>query len=241
MRIYKNIHLAEDIDGFLTNREGQLLYSLAHACPPLSQAVEIGSWKGKSTIWLAQGFIDNGKPGCIYAIDPHTGSSEHQLNNASVWTFDQFKENIKKSNVGAIIKPIVKTSSAAVNETPAAINLLFIDGAHEYEFVNEDYALYAPRLVEGGFIAFHDTPWPGVQKVISHVFTTDGFKNVFFTDSLMIATKCAHLGKKDTLKNKWMLSLNESFQQACRSQQPKILRKMWKDGIKLLRFIVYHL
>jgi len=93
MKIYKNICLAQDVDGFLTDREGQMLYSLARACQGRGVVVEIGSWKGKSTIWLASGIKDNARKTLLFAIDPHTGSPEHQV-FVKVCTFDQFKHNI---------------------------------------------------------------------------------------------------------------------------------------------------
>jgi predicted O-methyltransferase YrrM len=65
----------DNIDGWLFEREGELLYDLAKNCTGKGVIVEIGSWKGKSTIWLGKG-SKRGKKVLIYAIDPHTGSPE---------------------------------------------------------------------------------------------------------------------------------------------------------------------
>jgi hypothetical protein len=57
--------------------------------------VEIGSWKGRSTICIAIG-SKAGKKNKCYAIDPHTGSSEHKIKGKDIWTFDEFKKEYKR-------------------------------------------------------------------------------------------------------------------------------------------------
>ncbi len=239
MRIHKNILLAQDIDGFLTNREGQLLYSAAAACQGKGVIVEIGSWKGKSTIWLAQGVKDSKQKTLIYAIDPHTGSPEHQKDNTKVWTFDIFQKNINNAGVAGIIHPIIKTSADAIEHIKNPIELLFIDGAHEYESVLEDYTLYRPLVIDGGFIAFHDTPWPGVEQLMKEILRRDSFKNVYFTDTLLIGQKIQRAGFTDKIKARIMLWLNCQFQNACRSSAPKWTRTLWKNAVKFLRDVTY--
>jgi len=101
------------IHGWLTDREGEFLYKIAKKCSGQGVIVEIGSWKGKSTIWLGKGSIA-GNNVKVYAIDPHTGSSEHKKSGKGVWTFEKFKENIKDAGVNDVIISIVETSEKAV-------------------------------------------------------------------------------------------------------------------------------
>ena len=129
-------------------------------------AVEIGSWKGKSTIWLAAG-SKKGNRAMIYAVDTFTGSSEHQKPGKIIWNFDEFKLNIKKAGVDDIIRPIVNTSKKAAEEWKLPIKFLFIDGAHEYEFVEKDFSLWSPYVVDGGIIAFHDTT-PDLKAILKN-------------------------------------------------------------------------
>ena len=68
--------LTAGIEGWLTDDEGELLFKLARACAGRGGIVEIGSWKGKSTIWLGRGSMA-GNRAKVWAIDPHTGSDEH--------------------------------------------------------------------------------------------------------------------------------------------------------------------
>jgi predicted O-methyltransferase YrrM len=132
------------IDGWLSKKEGRLLYKLAKNCTGRGAIVEIGSWKGKSTIWLAHGVKSKNNNTKVYAIDPHTGSSEHKVAQKRVWTFLEFKENIKRANVDDVVVPLVKTSEAAANDFSEPVELIFIDGAHEYEFVKQDFNLWFP-------------------------------------------------------------------------------------------------
>ena len=149
---------------------------------------EIGSWKGKSTIWLAYG-SKQGKNVRIYAIDPHTGSSSHREKYGSIWTFDEFQKNIRDAGVDDIITSLVKTSEEAARSHTQPVELIFIDGAHTYELVKMDFDLWFPKVIEGGIMAFHDTAYPwgvspnpastGPQRVVDKfVYGSRHFRNI---------------------------------------------------------------
>lgn len=110
-------------EGFLSKPEGMLLYRLARECNGKGEIVEIGSWKGRSTIWLAQGSRD-GKGKNIVAIDPHVSYEEMPEGNS----FEEFNENLKKAGVKDIVKPLVKTSEAAAKNFNEKVSLVFVDG-----------------------------------------------------------------------------------------------------------------
>src|SRR5450756_904266 len=132
--------MARGIDGWLFEAETVLLYELARQADPKGVIVEIGSWKGKSTVCMAKG-AEAGKSAKIYAIDPHIGSEEHHVDGKKVWTFDQFKANIARMGVADRITPIVKTSVAAAKDFDQPVSLIFIDGAHDFDSVKEDLSL----------------------------------------------------------------------------------------------------
>jgi predicted O-methyltransferase YrrM len=200
--------IAGKIGGWLTDKEGELLFNLAKECKGNGVIVEIGSWKGKSTIWLGKG-SHQGKKVKIYAIDPHTGSSEHRKDVATVWTFDEFRENMKNAQVADVVEPILKTSAKAAEDFNKPIEFIFIDGAHEYEFVKLDFDLWFPKVINNGVIAFHDTTfWPGPRKVISEmVCKSKYFKNISFVDSIAFAQKVEHTTWSDRIRNRSMLLL----------------------------------
>src|SRR6266516_2965864 len=94
--------MADAAGGWMNDAEGLLLYQLARKCSGKGVIVEIGLWKGRSTIWLGHGLRD----GCwvkIYVVDSHTGSLEHYRDANCVWTFDEFQQNIRDAGVDDVV------------------------------------------------------------------------------------------------------------------------------------------
>ncbi|MAZ48616.1 MAG: hypothetical protein CME65_08630 [Halobacteriovoraceae bacterium] len=148
------------IEGWLSDEVAELLIKFARNS---SVIVEVGSWKGKSTINMA---LANSKAK-IYAIDPFTGSQEHQhLADHDIDTFKAFLKNCRDFNVDGQITPLRMNSDEAVSQIEEEIDLLFIDGSHEYPDVKADFENLFPKLKSGGVIAFHDSKWSGVKKVL---------------------------------------------------------------------------
>ncbi|GAH71940.1 unnamed protein product [marine sediment metagenome] len=170
--------MVERVDGWLSDKEGVLLYNLARSCKGRGVIVEIGSWHGKSTIWLGKG-SQAGSQLKVYAIDPHIGVFEHRKIYGEAGTFPGFMRNIKKAKVDDVVIPIVKTSEEAARNFTEPVELVFIDGVHEYKFVSLDFELWFPKLVSGGIIAFHDAiGFPGPRRVVTenlHRFTDIGY------------------------------------------------------------------
>jgi MMP 1-O-methyltransferase len=156
--------LAKEVGGWFSLEEGIAFHNHAKKVTGKGVIVEIGSWQGKSTIFLAKG-SEAGKKMPVYAIDPHIGSEEHQK-DGSVWTFDIFKKNMEAFNVDSLVRPIVKMSWEAAKDFNEKIEFLFIDGAHDYESVKKDIQDWFPRLVVGGTVSFHDSDWPGVMDAM---------------------------------------------------------------------------
>ena len=155
------------IEGWLIPQEGKLLETLAQENKN-GNIVEIGSWKGRSTVRLAQGNMD-GKKNLVFAIDPHTGSPEHKIDGKDVDTYPEFINNIKNAGVEKYVVPIVKTSEEAALTFNAPVGLIFIDGAHEYESVKMDFDMWYDKIIKHGIIAFHDNNWPGVSKLLEQI------------------------------------------------------------------------
>ena len=170
--------LVKDIDpqvGIL-DREGALLYNLARKLPPGGCIVEIGSWKGRSTIWLGQGALESGN--IVYAIDPHTGTSSHELTGEED-TFEAFISNIKRAGLDKVVRPLRMTSKEACRGklVKEKINMVFIDGEHQYEDVVIDYYYWGHYLPEDSIVAFHDTigyigPRTVVEATIFDVYSS---------------------------------------------------------------------
>ena len=65
---------AAAVDGWLNETQGEALFDAAARCSGRGAIVEIGSWKGRSTIWLAHGARVAGQR--VFAVDPHVNSRE---------------------------------------------------------------------------------------------------------------------------------------------------------------------
>jgi len=171
--------IASRIEGWLADDEGKFLYYAAWNCTGNGVIVEIGSWKGKFTFFIGKGSESAGKIK-IYAIDPHIEE-----------TYEEFKRNIKNAELNDIVITVVKTSEEAAKDFTDAVEFIFIDGAHEYEKVKQDFELWFPKLIDGGIIAFHATvAWPGPKKVVKkYIYKSRYFKNIGLVDSITFTQK----------------------------------------------------
>jgi len=197
---------AEAVEGWLNPAEGRSLYKLAKECTGRGVIVEIGSWKGKSTIWLGNGSKAGSRPK-IHAIDPHTGSPQHRAALGEVWTFDEFKQNIKKAGIEDIVVPHVDFAESVAKTFDEPVEFIFIDGLHEYEGVKADFDSWYPKVINGGRMAFHDsTCWDGVLEVIKEgLFKSRHFRHIRFASSLTYGEKVAQNTFWERVGNRIML------------------------------------
>ena len=142
--------MAAEIEGWLSDAQGRALFEAAAATDGRGAVVEIGSWKGRSTTWLAAGARLAGTR--VYAIDCHTGSREDPTAN----TWPDFISNISRAGVADVVEPLRMSSSDAARVVTGPVELLFIDGDHSYSGVQRDAEVWLPRLAEGGIVMFHD-------------------------------------------------------------------------------------
>lgn len=177
-------------DNSVSKEEEKLLRALAKKCTGKGVIVEIGSWKGKSTIQLGKGSKAGNKVR-VYAVDPHTGSFEHKAAYGKISTVEEFKKNIKNAKVDDVITPIVKTSDDASKDFDRPVELVFIDGCHDYESVKQDFELWFPKVISKGTVALHDTlRWPGPKRVAKEkILNSKKFKNITAVDSIIFAEK----------------------------------------------------
>ncbi len=217
--------LAGTIEGWLSEPEGRLLYELARNCTGRGVIVEIGSWKGRSTIWLASG-SKAGSAVPVHAIDPHTGSPEHRPGGARVATFEEFRANVARAGVDDLVVPMVQPSLEAAVAFTLPVELVFIDGDHAYEAVLADFHAWFPKVVDGGVIAFHDTiGWEGPERVAEeHLYRSSRFRGVRLCGSIAYGIKTAHATAAQQARNRYALGLKRAVQTARRLPMPRALR-----------------
>ncbi|MBF0208085.1 MAG: class I SAM-dependent methyltransferase [Oligoflexia bacterium] len=173
------------LSGWLSIHEGIFLYWAAQMIRNIQGTiVEIGSFQGKSTIFLAKSNQE------VHAIDPHEGKLD--LGTKMSPTLAAFKKNIADFNVASSIILIQKKSSDAVKEWKGGIKLLFIDGLHDDINAQFDYENWTPFLVDGGVVAMHDAfcGWEGAQKVaLEQIILNDEYYEVGVVGSIVYGIK----------------------------------------------------
>lgn len=182
--------LIADVPGWLSDEEGEALYELARGCTGQGVIVEIGSWKGKSTICLGLGSrAGNGVR--IFAVDPHAD-----------YRHGEFRANVERAGIADLVTPVKGLSQEVVGGFDEPIELLFVDGSHEEDDVRADFEQWVPKVVEGGTVAFHDTTWhPGVRRVVAEkIYGSRQFEEVrFVIGSTTVARKVAENTLRDRL------------------------------------------
>ena len=185
----------------MTEAEGLSLYNTAKQVKAGNAIVEIGSWKGKSTVCLGSGSRDGNRVK-VFAIDPHTGSSEfHKFGKLD--TFEEFKQNINKAGVAEFIEPIKDISENVAKGFNQPVGFTFIDGFHQYSSVKLDFQLWFPKVLNGGILAFHDS-WhfigPNLATAIP-LLTSSKIKNPRLVDTITYFEKTEKNSLFDRFRN----------------------------------------
>ena len=158
-------HFKQDDMGSFPERG--FLFQLACDAPAGAQVVEVGSWMGASTCFLAAGLKGEGAK--VHAVDNFQGLStcgedaawynRHFRRLGANSTLEIFRANFAGLGLSARAEPVVNDSIAAARAMAAlhgTIDLIFIDGDHSYEACKADIAVWAPFARRGGVMAFHD-------------------------------------------------------------------------------------
>lgn len=142
--------------GFLTEREARFLMLVAACAPTSGPILEIGSFKGRSTVALAFVAKHYGL-GPVIAVDPHTSPSKTDPNlRGKTSSFDEFLDNIGRAGVSDIVQPQRMFSRDYAPNAPRGLRILWVDGDHTLQGVREDVTLFKPLLHPGAFIVMHD-------------------------------------------------------------------------------------
>lgn len=156
----------ESVKGFLHREEGARLYTLADSAATQGPCLEVGSYCGKSTVYLGAACQRRGQ--VLYALDHHRGSEEHQLGeeyhdpelfDAEVGRMDSlraFRATLARARLEDCVIALVATSALAGRCWSTPLSLVFIDGGHSREAALTDYRTWAPHILPGGILAIHD-------------------------------------------------------------------------------------
>lgn len=152
--------------GFMPEAEGLLLHRWARNRLPHGVVVEVGTYCGKSAIYLGAAAREVG--GIVVTVDHHRGSEENQagwehhdatLVDAASGLMDTLpvaRRTLERAGLEDVVVPIVGRSRtvSALWRTP--LSMLFVDGGHAEEHAHADYCGWAPWIVPGGALVIHD-------------------------------------------------------------------------------------
>jgi hypothetical protein len=227
--------------GFLTEREARFL-ALVAACAPAEGAIlEIGSFKGKSTVGLASIAARYGL-GKVVAVDPHTAPSVTDPDlegEASSW--DDFRATLRTAGVEAAVEVHRAFSRDLARDWNRKLRFLWIDGDHTYQGAKEDIDLFRRHLAGGAIVALHDvlSAFEGPIRVfVEELLASDDFGPVGLCGSIGWAQYRPKRGQE------WRAPRTALRRRAARlipfvqgGRQPRGLAKL---RYKLLRALVPH-
>jgi predicted O-methyltransferase YrrM len=154
------------IKGFLDEYEADSLYNLALSVARKAPCLEIGSYCGKSAVYIGSACKENGA--VLFSIDHHCGSEEQQpgeeyfdpelIDQATgkIDTLRFFRQTIADFDLESTVIPIIGRSAIIGRAWKTPLGLIFIDGSHALETVLSDYNIWAKHLITDGYLVFHD-------------------------------------------------------------------------------------
>jgi len=158
--------LVDGIKGFLDPKEGRGLYDIALKASRSGPCLEIGSYCGKSAVYLGSACRENGA--VLFSIDHHRGSEEQQPGEAyfdaalydfstfSMDTFPLFRRTLALAGLEETVVPIVSRSDIVARHWATPLSLVLIDGGHAFETARRDYDCWADYILPGGYLLIHD-------------------------------------------------------------------------------------
>ena len=193
------------VKGFLDHDEGICLYNHALSSSKKGPILEIGSYCGKSTIYLATAAKEYNCS--VYSVDHHTGSEENQVGweyhdielfdeeTGKINSFPEFMRNLRKANLLDTVIPIVSDSSLVSRDWKIPLSMVFIDGGHTMEAAFNDFNNWKDKIIKGGILAIHDVfpnPDDGGRppfEIYRKALSENNFKEVEAVKSLRILEK----------------------------------------------------
>ncbi len=222
------------VDGWLSSDEGNLLAE--HAKEKI--CLEIGSYKGKSTLYIAQ------TAKFLVSVDTfranETGQAQDQLNS----TYNEFAANL--SGYENVVPVIGRSDFVYLAFKDDYFDFLFVDGMHDYNSVKSDVINYLPKLKKDSVVVFHDysDAWPGVQRCVDELFGQPD--EIVGSAALVKMTKNRHREILDSLQQSETISLetlpifyiNMDMAVGRKARITASLQEFGHEGVRRLGYVV---
>ena len=170
-------HFYQNVEGWF-NYPDMFSYAVRTA-PAEGHFVEIGTWKGQSSAFLAVEIINSGKKIQLDCIDSFKGSAiepgqMYDVDNQENRLYDVFVNNMKP--VEGRYTPIISDSAdAATLYADESLDFVFIDASHDFESIKRDITAWFPKVRVGGLFAGHDyaQPYPGIVRAVNGLLKSE--------------------------------------------------------------------
>ena len=161
-----NIKLIDRTKGFLDKEEGLRLYQIGLEAATIGPCLEIGSYCGKSTLYLGAACQKNNST--LFAVDHHSGSEEQQpgegyfdpetydIRQRRMDTYPLFHKALIDGGLEDTVVPILAKSEVAARQWATPLSLVFIDGGHSFAAAYTDYNSWIGHIMPGGYLLIHD-------------------------------------------------------------------------------------
>ncbi|MFP5255510.1 MAG: class I SAM-dependent methyltransferase [Acidimicrobiia bacterium] len=174
---------AEAARGFMPPAEGDALYEAALGVAVRGPLLEVGTYCGKSSVWIGAAARDLGR--VLFTVDHHRGSEENQpgwewhepdLVDPAVGKMDTlpvFRRTIHDAGLEGTVVAVVGDSPTVASAWATPLAFLFVDGGHGAEPARLDYEGWTPHVVPGGTLCIHDVfadPADGGQAPHDHIY-----------------------------------------------------------------------
>jgi predicted O-methyltransferase YrrM len=198
---------AEAARGFMPPDEGLALHDAAASVPVDGPWLEVGSYCGKSAVYLGAAARSRGT--VLFALDHHRGSEENQpgwewhepdLVDPAVGRIDtlpHFRRTVHDAGLEGTVVAVVGDSPVVAARWATPLAFLFIDGGHGSEPAHRDYEGWTPHVVAGGYLAIHDVfpdPADGGRppyEIYCRALDSGRFREVSATGSLRVLERVA--------------------------------------------------
>ena len=195
------LEVARAAKGFMPDDEGLALHDAGATAAPVGPLLEIGSYCGKSAVYLGAAARAGGP--VLYSVDHHHGSEENQAGwehhdpevvdpaTGRMDTLPFFRRTIERAGLEDTVVAVVGDSPTIARNWSTSLGLLFIDGGHALDVVMADYEGWSRHVASDGYLVFHDVfedPADGGQAPyeVWKRAVGDGFTPVSTTGSLRV-------------------------------------------------------
>ena len=199
---------SKTFDGWFNEVEMNLMFDTVASLENKGCLVEIGSWCGRSLTVITAAAIKANLTVPIYSIDPYLTSKDEPNG-----MYEKFVSNLKSVGIWDRIKHIKEKSQIIGNKFNEDIEFVFIDGMNKYEAVKRDFELFYPKVINGGYIAFHDmfSFW-GPTKLVQEILEQySDLKFIKRESETLILQKVDRLSAQELQNNKQFLTKIKDF------------------------------